>query len=71
MNGKEIELPAPSEDRESGSEEPKETCTLSVCHFEPKRTRVKTGQEQTCSANLYVKNFPSRVERVSADGSDA
>ena len=41
MNDKEIELPAPVGDRESGSEEARETCKLSVCHFEPKRTRIQ------------------------------
>ena len=28
-----------------------------MSHYESKRLRVKPG-EQTCSTNLYVKNFP-------------
>ncbi len=41
------------------SSAPENKVTIEVQHYESKRQRSKTGQDlQTCSCNLYVKNFP-------------
>jgi polyadenylate-binding protein len=72
MNGKEIESPPSGQGSSSGSEESKENLVLSVNHFESKRLRIgKQGQEATCSANLYVKNFPPSKFHHQANDSDA
>lgn len=71
MNGKDIEK-APSAQAASGSseEEPKGFYKLQVCHFESKRARTQKD-EQRCSTNLYVKNFPSKADRPSGDSDSA
>lgn len=73
MNGKVVEVSGgapPSGGKSSGSDDGEATrarTVLQVCHYESKLQRLKTGQEQNCSTNLYVKNFPKPYAGESDD----